>query len=168
MRLNDLRDGARAFVDSNILIYHFAGKSADCRAFLQRCEQGRVEALTGAHIVLEVTHRLMILEALQKGLIPSGQPARRLKRRPEVVKVLSDYNRAVRQIPQIGIRVHDVQLPVVNASEAVRVKDGLMTNDSVTVAMMQELGLTQIATHDSDLQRVSNLEVYQPGDVPGA
>jgi len=167
MRLNDLPDGARAFVDSNILIYHFAGKSADCRAFLQRCEQGRVEVLTGVHVLLEVTHRLMILEALQKGLIPSGQPARRLKKKPEVVKVLSDYSRAVRQIPRMGIRVHGVPLPVVNASEAVRVQEGLMTNDSVTVAMMHELGLTQIATHDSDLHRVSGLAVYQPDDVPG-
>ena len=63
MRLNDLPDGARPLVGSNILIYHFAGQSADCRAFLQRCGQGRVEAFTGAHILLEVTHRLMILEA---------------------------------------------------------------------------------------------------------
>ena len=38
------------------------------------------------HIVLEVMHRLMLLEALRKGLISGGQLARKLKERPEIVK----------------------------------------------------------------------------------
>ena len=68
MKLEDLPEGARVLVDANILIYHFSGVSLECRAFLQRCESRQVEALTGVHILLEVTHRLMVLEALQKGL----------------------------------------------------------------------------------------------------
>jgi predicted nucleic acid-binding protein len=64
MKLEDLPDGARVFVDANILIYHFSGISVECRAFLQRCEVKQVEAFTGVHILLEVTHRLMVLEAV--------------------------------------------------------------------------------------------------------
>jgi hypothetical protein len=44
-----------------------------------------------------------------------------------------------------------------------------MTNDSVTVALMQlmqTMGLTDIATFDADLDSVSRLRVYQPGDIP--
>ena len=37
------------------------------------------------HIVLEVMHGLMLLEALRKGLISGGQLARKLKERPEIV-----------------------------------------------------------------------------------
>jgi hypothetical protein len=37
----------------------------------------------------------MILEALHKGLISGGQPARKLKEKPQVVKSLNDYNKAV-------------------------------------------------------------------------
>ncbi|MDH3598272.1 MAG: hypothetical protein OEU26_01390 [Candidatus Tectomicrobia bacterium] len=66
MKLEELPDGAPIFVDANILIYHISGLSLECRAFLQRCESRQVEAFTGVHIVLEVTHRLMMLEALQK------------------------------------------------------------------------------------------------------
>ena len=72
MKLEDLPEGARVLVDANILIYHFSGVSLECRAFLQRCEFREVEAFTGVHILLEVLHRLMVLEALQKGLITGG------------------------------------------------------------------------------------------------
>ena len=86
MKLEDLPEGARVLVDANILIYHFSGVSLECRAFLQRREFRQVEAFTGVHILLEVFHRLMVLEALQKGLIAGGQPARKLKEQPEVIR----------------------------------------------------------------------------------
>ena len=166
MKLEDLPSGARVFVDANILIYHFAGLSLECRAFLQRCESRQVAAFTGVHILLEVTHRLMVLEALQKGLITGGQPARKLKEQPEIIKSLHEYNQSVHQIPRMRIRVRTITSAIVRASEAIRVQEGLMTNDSVTVALMRKLGLTAIATADADLDNLSALRVYQPGDIP--
>jgi predicted nucleic acid-binding protein len=168
MRLEDLPAGERIFVDANILIYHFSGLSPECRAFLQRCESRQVEAFTGVHIVLEVMHRLMLLEAVHRGLISGGQLARKLKERPEIVKGLREYNRSIRQIPRMGLRVRAIPLAVVRASEAVRVQEGLLTNDSITVALMGQVGVTAIATHDADLDKVANLSIYQPGDIPRA
>ena len=165
MRLEELPSGTAIFVDANILIYHFSGISLECRAFLQRCESRQVEAFTGVHIVLEVTHRLMMLEALQKGLITGGQPARKLKEQPEIIQVLQEYNQSVRQIPRLNIRVRAITSAVVRASEAIRAEEGLMTNDSVTVALMRKLGLIAIATADADFDNVSAFRVYQPGDI---
>lgn len=166
MKLEDLSGGTPIFVDANIFIYHFSGISLECRAFLQRCESRQVEAFTGVHIVLEVMHRLMMLEALQKGLITGGQPARKLKEQPEIIKVLREYNQSVQQIPRLNIRVRTITSGVVRASEAIRVQNGLMTNDSITVALMRKLSLTAIATADADFDNLSALRVYQPGDIP--
>jgi predicted nucleic acid-binding protein len=166
MKLEDLPEGARVLVDANILIYHFSGVSLECRAFLQRCEFRQVEALTGVHILLEVAHRLMVLEALHKGLITGGQPARKLKEQPEVIKGLHEYNQAVQQIPRMRIRVRTITPAMVRASEAIRVQEGLMTNDSVTVALMRKMGVTDVATADADFNNVSHIRVYQPGDIP--
>ncbi len=166
MKLEEVPDRGRIFIDANILIYHFSGISSECRTFLERCEARRVEAFIGVHILLEVTHRLMILEALNKGLISSGQPARKLKERPHIVKALSDYNRSVQQIPRLGVRIKALTPSIMRESEAVRAQSGLLTNDSVTVVLMRKLGLTNIATHDSDLKNVSGLVVYQPQDIP--
>ena len=165
MKLEDLPGGTPIFVDANIFIYHFSGISLECRAFLQRCEFRQVEAFTGVHIVLEVMHRLMMLEALQKGLITGGQPARRLKEQPEIIKVLREYNQSVQQIPRLNIRARTITSGVVRASEAIRVQNGLMTNDSITVALMRKLSLTAIATADADFDDISALRVYQPGDI---
>jgi predicted nucleic acid-binding protein len=49
---------------------------------------------------------------------------------------------------------------------AIRVQEGLMTSDSVTVALKRKMGLTDVATFDADLDHVSHLSVYQPGDIP--
>jgi predicted nucleic acid-binding protein len=78
MQLEDIPNGEQIFVDANILLYHFSGISSACRTFLRRCESKQVKAFTGVHILLEVAHRLMILEAMHKGLISGGQLARKL------------------------------------------------------------------------------------------
>jgi predicted nucleic acid-binding protein len=62
--------------------------------------------------------------------------------------------------------VRVVTSAIVRASETVRVQEGLLTNDSITVALMQRLGLTAVATYDADLKRVGGLRVYQPSDIP--
>jgi predicted nucleic acid-binding protein len=111
-------------------------------------------------------HRLMLLEAVHKGLISGGQLARKLKERPEIVKSLREYNRSIQQIPRMRIRVSAITSAIVRASEAVRVQEGLLTNDSITVALMRQVGLTAIATYDADLDRIAGLSIYEPGDIP--
>jgi predicted nucleic acid-binding protein len=54
---------------------------------------------------------------------------------------------------------------VVRASEAIRIQEGLMTNDSVTVALMRQLDLSAIATADDDFNNVASFRVYQPEDI---
>ena len=165
MRLEEVPDGERVFVDANIFIYHFTRLSSECRAFLERCEAGQVQAFTGAHVVLEVLHRLMMVEALHKRLISSGQPARKLKERPEIVRALNDYNQAARQIPRMGVRVRALTPAIIKASEAIRMQYGLLTNDSVSVAVMRSLQLTHLVSHDSDLKDIPGLTIYQPEDL---
>jgi len=166
MNLDEVPQGERIYIDANILIYHFSRVSMACRSFLARCESKQLEAFTGTHVLLEVAHRLMVLEALHKELISGGQPARKLKEKPEVIKGLSDYNLAVRQIPRMGVRVKALTPNIVKESETVRLQYGLLTNDSVSVAMMRKLRLTVIATHDSDLLRIADLRAYRPQDIP--
>ena len=57
---------------------------------------------------LEITHRLMVLEALQKRLITGNQPARKLKEQPEMIKGWRSYNQSVRQMPRMPIRVRTI------------------------------------------------------------
>ncbi|MBI2911074.1 MAG: type II toxin-antitoxin system VapC family toxin [Chloroflexi bacterium] len=162
MRLEALPAGRGVFIDANIFIYHLAGQFPACRRLLERCEAGDVEGSTGIHVLLEVLHRLMMLEAVQKGLISPGNVARKLKEHPEVVRSLQDYQRLAASIPEMGVQIVPVDSQLVRASAAVRRRHGLLVNDSLSVAMMEAGGLQAIATADRDFQRVTGLEVFTP------
>jgi predicted nucleic acid-binding protein len=153
------------FIDANIFIYHLTGRSQACRVLLERCEVGEVRGITGVHVLLEVLHRLMMLEAVQRGLVSPGNVARKLKERPEVVKALGEYARHVGPIPHMGISVLPVDSGLVWASREVRRQAGLLVYDSISVAMMDGHGIKAIATEDQDFLRVAGLQVYAAADV---
>lgn len=79
---------------------------------------------------------------------------------------LSDYAKCVAEIRSLNIKVHAVTTRQIRKSEGIRTSYGMMTNDSVTAAMMSSYGITNIASLDSDLQRAPGVILYQPTDVP--
>lgn len=166
MNLNDLPRGSLIFIDANIFIYHFTGLSIECRSLLERVERKEVQALTGAHTVLEVLHRMMMIEAVSKALITPGQPAKKLKQNPEVIRKIGDYNRCPDEIRRIGARILPVTSRQIRDSESMRANFGLMTNDSVTAAMMFNQEVAYLASLDSDLSRVPGLVLCRPTDLP--
>ena len=164
-RLEEIGPGQEVFLDANVFIYHFTGRSRACRALLERCEPSEVQGITGAHVVLEVLHRLMMLEAVQRGLVLPGNVARRLKEHPEVVRVLGEYARHAGRIPDMGIQVLPVDSELVQASHEVRRQAGLLVHDSISVAMMERQGTKVIATQDRDFLKVAGVQVYMADDV---
>ena len=165
MTLAELPDDAMVFVDANIFVYHFTGVSAQCQALLDRAERDVIQAKTGAHILLEVVYRLMMIEAVTKGLISPTQPAKKLKQQWQVIQRLRDYDRCVTEIPALNIEVLPLTDQIIRESSRYRRAHGLMTNDSVTAAMMAYHGMSHAATLDSDLQRVPDFSLYQPTDL---
>lgn len=68
MTLADLQNGDRLFIDANIFIYHFGGQSPECKTFLERCARRELVGYTATVNLAEVLHRLMIAEAVEKGM----------------------------------------------------------------------------------------------------
>jgi predicted nucleic acid-binding protein len=106
------------------------------------------------------------IEAISTGLITPGQPAKKLKQNPDVIKQLGDYAKCADEIGSLNIRVYPVTTRQIRNSEAIRSSCGMMTNDSVTAAMMSSYGITKVAALDSDLNRAPEISLYRPTDVP--
>jgi len=68
-RIENLPAGIRLFLDANIFVYAFLGHSNQCRELLGRCATEQVLGITILDVVNEVTHRMMLAEALGSGLI---------------------------------------------------------------------------------------------------
>ena len=68
-RIENLPAGIRLFLDANIFVYAFLDHSNQCRELLGRCATEQVLGITILDVVNEVTHRMMLAEALGSGLI---------------------------------------------------------------------------------------------------
>lgn len=163
--LQELPAGQTVFIDANIFIYHFTGISQECSSFLERCERGELWGVTAVHILLEVLHRLMMIEAVTKGLVTSGNVVKKLREKPNVVKQLADYQTQTETISEMGIEVVGLTLDALKISHPYRRRDGLLVNDSLTAAVMEAEGILDLATADPDFTRVEGLRVYSPLDL---
>lgn len=162
---NEIRSGERVFIDANIFIYHFTGRSAESRDLLRRCQDGELIGFTSIIVLSEVLHRLMMIEAVEKRFITPGNIARKLKKKPEIVKQLSDYHTNTMLIYKMGIQILLSSENIIERSLQFRSKYGLLVNDSLICAVMQAEGITNLVTADRDFERVEWISVYVPGDI---
>jgi len=165
MRLDNVPPAISVFIDANVFIYHFTGASDECTRFLTRCEAGELAGLTSVSVLLEVLHRLMMLEAVRSGAVRPPNVLSKLRKRPEIVRTLSEYYTHTTKISQMGISVRALSEDVLATSQRVRREHGLLVGDSLLVATMQAEGVRTLATHDADLERIKEITVAVPGDV---
>jgi predicted nucleic acid-binding protein len=157
--------GAAIFLDANTLIYHFANHpkfGGICTQLVKRIEQHQVPGFISTHVLSEIAHRLMTLEALDRfGWPPAGIAARLRKHHSEIPK-LNVHVQALAQIPLLRIQVAAVTPLLGEAATLVSQQYELLMGDSLIVAVMRAQGLTNLASNDADFDRVSGLTRYSP------
>lgn len=164
LTFREMAPGTRLYIDSNIFVYRSTMDSYECRYLIRRCAQKEVRAFTGTHVLLEVAHRLMMVEAVDIGLVTPGNVPSKLNRRPSLASQLHEYSDSVQFILNIGIEIFQVDTEILETSANLRSQTGFLVNDSVSPAMMQHRRIPAIATNDKDFQRVNWPEVHLPSD----
>jgi predicted nucleic acid-binding protein len=163
--LAELPAGTRIFLDATIFLYHFTGASPSCRSLLSRCEAGGLHALTSTVAVAEVTHRLMTIEAVARGLVAPGNVVKKLRSRPEVVRQLSLYQEQAEKIPWMGVEVVPLDRRLLAIAAPLRTRYGLLTNDSILLATALDHGIVAFASADRDFERVDTVQLFCPTDL---
>jgi hypothetical protein len=85
-----------------------------------------------------------------------------LRRHPAEVQRLTAFRRAIAQIAQSRVQLLPTPVAVLVAATALCQQTGLLINDALIVAVMQANGLTKLASHDADFDRVPGLTRYAP------
>ncbi len=165
MTLDEIPSGQRVLIDAPVFIYHFTGASLNCRHFLERCERRELKGLVSTLTLAEVTHRLMMIEAVANGHVKAGNVAKKLGRRPEVVRKLTIYSNQVEKIPLMGIQVVPLDLNTLLSAPDLRLRFGLLANDSLVAATAAQHEVQALATADRDFDRVDGLKAYHPSDL---
>ena len=109
----DLPAGATVFLDASVFIHHFEPNALFGPAateFLERIENQEIIGITGTHIVSEVAHRLMTIEAMQSFGWKSAGIALRLRNHPTQVQTLKRFRQAIQEIPLFGIRILTIRV----------------------------------------------------------
>lgn len=165
MTFADIPSGARVFVDANTLIYHFTAHPVfgpPCTVLLDRIDRGDVKGFTAAHLISEMSHRLMTIEASQYFGWPFAGIARRLRRHWRDIQSLPQFRAAVADVRNSRIQVFAVRGDLVEDATLISHQFGLLSNDALAVAVMQNVGITSLASNDADFDRVRWITRYAP------
>ena len=161
----EIAAGTNVFLDANTFIYYFIAQpqfGAACTAILERIEHHDIIGWTSAHILAEVSHRLMTIEACSRFGWPYQNIASRLRTRPQDVQQLVGFRDAPVQIGRLPLKSIAVTSHHVLKATQVSQQDGLLTNDALLIAIMQDQGLVCLASNEADLDRLKGMTRYAP------
>jgi predicted nucleic acid-binding protein len=147
MNLNTIPKGATVLIDTNVLLYARNRWSLQCRHLLERCDQADLHGVVTLLSLAEFCHRRMMQEARANGLV-GPNPARALGEKRHLIRQLAGYADDTRALLDgsltfVGLQAEDFPLALEFQSQY-----GLMTNDSLNLALAFRQGLKTIATAD--------------------
>lgn len=165
MTFANLSSGDSIFLDANTLVYHFQPHplfGAVCNQLLARIEKQEVLGFTSTHILSEVAHRLMMLEAAN---LPGWKPTKvkqRLLQQPSVLQNLRLFKAGIEAILQSRIQMLSIAPALILQATGISQQHGLLSNDALIIAAMQANGLANLASHDADFDRVPGIARHGP------
>jgi predicted nucleic acid-binding protein len=165
MTFLDIPPGESVFVDANTLVYHFAADAQygrACTDFVGRVERGEILAYCSSHVVSDLAHRLMTIEAILTLGWPIAGIAQRLRQKHSEIARLTRFRQVVESLPQSNMQVLPVAWPQVAAATAVSQKYELLSGDALIVTIMEQSGVTNLASNDADFDHVPWLKRYSP------
>jgi predicted nucleic acid-binding protein len=164
--LRDIPDQATVMLDTNVVIYALfpqARYHQMCKDLLQRGARSVIHLRLTVSAAADVIHRAMILEFLAQGQVQrSADAVTYLKQHPQTVQQLSRYKSILRDITQAKVMILPLTYRDLHASKQYREQYGLLTNDSLLLAVMRREQIHYLATNDPDFERVPGIAVRQP------
>ncbi|MFV2069627.1 MAG: type II toxin-antitoxin system VapC family toxin [Pirellulales bacterium] len=163
MTFDDLDDGESLFLDANTLVYHFSAHpifGPACGQLMARIEKQAIIGYTSTQLLSNVAHRLMTIEASAAFGWPFAGIATRLKRHHSEIPQLAQFRAAIESAANSEIRVLTIPSHLIARAAAISQQFELLSDDALVVALMQEHGLTHLASYDADFDRVPSLTRY--------
>ena len=166
MNLDDIPVGSLCVVDTNVLIYAEQGVSPQAQRFIRRCASGELKVVLPQTVWQELAHKLMLAEAMMRGLISGGNPAARLAAKPDAIRGLSLYRAKVKSLVDLSFGFEPCQLSdLTERAFALQEQYGLLTNDAVVLAVALRLKADALVSSDKSFRGVTELDVYYPTDL---
>ena len=161
----DAPNGTACFIDANIFYYHFVETpplSQSCSDLLERVADGSVQAVTSAHLLAEMMHKVMVAEAASRFSLACASLVNWLQHHRERIAELDEFRQSVAEVRALPRTVLTPDVTTITLAADVAKKESLLTNDALTVALMRRDGVAHLATNDDDFDAVAGITVWKP------
>jgi predicted nucleic acid-binding protein len=166
MNLDDIQNGSLCVADTNVLLYAEQGTSQQSQRLLRRCATGDLLITLPQTVWHELAHKLMLAEAMMTGSIAGPNPARKLARRPDVVKRLGLYREKISALVKLGLGFEPCSsIDFFETAFDYQERYGLLMNDSLILATALRLKADVLVTADKAFQSIVELQVAMPSDL---
>lgn len=169
MLLSDFTGKERIFIDANIFIYNALDDptyAEACSDFLRLVEKNKIKGVITPHIMDEVLFKILVAEAsqhIEKFNIPNlKKELKNASFSSMVYKPVKEYSDYLTELTYGGLEILTVDAVLVEKSIDLGRRYGLLTTDAIHLSTVEQYGISNIATNDSDFERVKSINIYKP------
>ena len=164
MNLSEIKD--KIYIDANIFIYTATSHplySNYCSDLIFKIENNKVESFTSALTISETLHKLIIIKVSELNKLKPYESLNLIKKKPEILTKLKEPYDAIDKILSIqNLCIIPLTGETINLANKYVKKYKLMTNDAIHVATMKQNDITNLASNDSDFERVGWINLFKP------
>lgn len=154
--------GDTIFLDSNIVIYFFREEMGrGLEDFVNKIKYGEITGAINSTVLSEVFHKLVVLDICERQSCNQSEAVRKLKEDPGLFKTLKrPYRSCEELLDWDGLKPFAVK----NLKEVVKLskENQLFISDAIHAMTCKENAIEDIATNDTDFERVEFLRIWKP------
>lgn len=158
--------GKMVFVDANIFLYEIFNHpdfGEGSYIILNDIEQGILKGVTSTLVLDEVLYKMILMEASNKFKISLKNTASFLKKNPEKIPQMESSWKDIQRIQNLeNLIIEGITPKIFDNSIEIAKKNMLLTHDASHLAVMQSIGVANIATNDTDFERIEGIKVWKP------
>jgi predicted nucleic acid-binding protein len=163
LKLLEIPDGEKVFIDANIFLYSAFDHSAfgrNCRDLLTRVENKEIRGCSSDFVLGEVFHKLTVAEISSVYGVEVRKAKKLFKERPEIIDELKIVWVEMELIKSFNLGLLEGSLfpDFVVLSR----RYSLMAADAIHLSMMRLNEVTNIATNNNDFERVEGITQWKP------
>ncbi|RLJ01637.1 MAG: hypothetical protein DRP10_03600 [Candidatus Aenigmatarchaeota archaeon] len=158
------------FIDANIFSYHHLNHpkfGEICTKFLQRVENGEINAVTSSLVIDEVAFVILVEKGCE--ILKTDKTWKVKERIKEDKEFAKNCYEAVKQflsyinfLQEIGLSIVEIRFEDINLSTDIASQYMLLPHDAIHISVMKKYGIKNIATADPDFIRVKEIKVWKP------
>lgn len=166
MNLDDIPRGSFCVLDTNVLLYAEQGASRQAKRLISRIANRELAAVLPQPVWHELSHKLMLAEAMMLGIISGPGPARQLAANPKAVRSLFLYRDKLKALVSLGLAFESCTIKdLLDGAFGFQEKYGLLTTDSMALAVAVRLKADALVTADAALANTYEIAAYRPTDI---